>query len=68
MFGARWVVGVGALLVAVIALYVLLHGGDGRNAYDPKSERELRGPALDDIDDDSRGAMRDLLRQADSED
>jgi hypothetical protein len=66
MFGARWVVGVGALLVAVVALYVLLQGGHARKTTDPKSASELRGPALDDIDDDSRGAMRDLLRQADS--
>jgi hypothetical protein len=66
MFGARWVVGVGALLVAFVALYVLLHGGQARKATDPKSASELRGPALDDIDDDSRGAMRDLLRQADN--
>jgi hypothetical protein len=64
MFGMRWFVGGGALLVAAIALYVLLNGGQDR---DPKSARELRGPALDEIDDDSRSAMRDLLRQADSE-
>jgi hypothetical protein len=64
MFGMRWLVGGGALLVAVIALCVLLNGGQDR---DPKSARELRGPALDEIDDDSRSAMRDLLRQADSE-
>ena len=64
MFGMRWLVGGGALLVAAIALYVLLNGGPDR---DSKSAREVRGPALDEIDDDSRSAMRDLLRQADSE-
>ena len=69
MFGARWLVGGGALLVAVIALYVLLNAGQDRSQdRDPKSARELRDPALDEIDDDSRSAMRDLLRQADSED
>jgi len=64
MFGTRWLVAGGALLVAAIALCVLLNGGQDP---DPKSARELRGPALDEIDDDSRSAMRDLLRQADSE-
>jgi hypothetical protein len=73
MFGARWLVGGGALLVAIIALYVLLNAGHDRSQdrsqdRDSKSVRELRGPALDEIDDDSRSAMRDLLRQADSED
>jgi hypothetical protein len=64
MISARWLVGGGSLLVAVIALYVLLNGGHDR---DPKTARELRGPALDEIDDDSRRAMRELLRRADSE-
>ena len=64
MFRARWLVGGGALLVAIIALYVLLKGGHDR---DPESTRELRSPALDDIDDNSRSKMRNLLRQADSE-
>ena len=64
MFGARWLVGGGALLVAVIAFYVLLHGGNDR---DPEAARELRSPALDDIDEGSREAMRDLLRKADGE-
>lgn len=64
MISARWLVGGGSLLVAVIALYVLLNGGQDR---DPKTARELRGPALDEIDDDSRRAMRELLRRADSE-
>jgi hypothetical protein len=69
MFGARWLVGGGALLVAIIALYVLLNAGQDRSQdHDSKSARELRGPALDEIDDDSRSAMRDLLRRADSED
>jgi hypothetical protein len=69
MFGARWLVGGGALLVAIIALYVLLNAGHDRSQdRDSKSVRELRGPALDEIDDDSRSAMRDLLRRADSED
>jgi len=64
MFSVRWLVGGGALLVAIIALYVLLNGGHDR---DPDSTRELRGPALDDIDEKSRSAIRDLLRKADGE-
>jgi hypothetical protein len=64
MFGARWLVGGGALLVAILALCVLLSGGNDR---DPQVARELRSPALDDIDEGSRSAMRDLLRKADSE-
>ena len=69
MFGARWFVGGGALLVACVALYVLLRVGGPSNhdrADDhAASTRELREPALDDIDAKSRKAMRDLLRQAD---
>ena len=71
MFGSRWVVGGGALLVAGIALYVLLHGGggpshpDSRNPERSSGHAELRDPALDDIDAKSRKAMRDLLRDAD---
>ncbi len=67
MFGARWLVGGGALLVAAIALYVLLNGDQARNDHDLESARELRAPALDDIDEDSRSAMRKLLRRADGE-
>lgn len=67
MFGARWLIGGGALLVAIIALYVLLNGGHFRDDRDPESTTELRGPALDDIDENSRSAMRELLRQADRE-
>ena len=64
MFGARWFVVGGALLVAGLALYVLLHGGTDRTT---EAAREVRSPALDDIDERSRSAMRDLLRQADKE-
>ncbi len=67
MVGARWLIAGGALLVAVIALYVLFNAGHSRNDRDPESTRELRTPALDDIDENSRSAMRDLLRKADSE-
>ncbi len=58
MSSARWVVGVGALLVAAAALFVLL-AGDGA----PRGGQ----PALDDIDPASRSAMRDLLRDAEKE-
>jgi hypothetical protein len=60
MFGSRWVVGIGALLMALIALYVLLRVGNGRV---PESGTELTSPALDEIDDESRRAMRELLRR-----
>lgn len=64
MFGVRWLVSGGALVVAMIALYVLLRGGPDR---DPDLMIELRAPALDEIDDDSRSAMRELLRRADKD-
>jgi hypothetical protein len=64
MFGSRWVVGIGALLVAIIALYVLLRVGNDRV---PDRGVELTRPALDEIDDESRRAMRELLRQAGNE-
>ena len=51
----RWVVGAGALLVAAIALYVLMNVG---------GEPDPTEPALDDIDAQSRAAMRELLRDA----
>jgi hypothetical protein len=60
MFGARWVVGIGALLVAIVALCVLFGWG---NAGEPRSAMELTHPALDEIDEESRRALRDLLRQ-----
>lgn len=51
----RWIVGAGALLVAALALYVLMNVG---------GEPEAIEPALDDIDAESRAAMRELLRDA----
>jgi hypothetical protein len=64
MFGARWIIGLGALLVAGIAFYLVLAG-----AGQPSSETlmEISQPALDDIDAKSRSAMRDLIRQAGQE-
>ncbi len=61
MFGTRWIIGLGALLVAGIALYLVLVGAD-----QPSSETlmEISQPALDDIDAKSRSTMRDLLREA----
>ena len=58
----RWIVGAGALLVAAIAFYVLLNVGSPDAAS--RSERQ---PALDDIDAESRAAMRELLREAGEE-
>ena len=65
MFGVRWVVGVGALLLSFIALWVLLRWEDGR---DTERMIELTRPALDEIDEESRNAMRELLRQEEKED
>jgi hypothetical protein len=53
----RWVVGVGALLVAIGALYVLTIGEP------PFSSTDGARPAMDEIDEESRAAMRDLLRE-----
>ncbi len=53
--GLRWVVIGGALGLAAVAFYLLL------SAREPRlPEREQ--PAMDAIDDESREAMRDLLR------
>jgi hypothetical protein len=53
----RWIVGGGALLIAGAALFTLLSAGSG-------SPGGAATPALDDIDADSRKAMRELLRDA----
>jgi hypothetical protein len=60
MAKARWIVVAGALLVAAAAFYVLIRG-DGEGAA-------TRSPAMDDIDAQSRAAMRDLLRDEGRED
>jgi hypothetical protein len=64
MSGSRWVVGIGALLVAFVALYVLLRVG---NEHAVERVPEQTQPALDEIDDASRKAMRELLREDASE-
>jgi len=56
----RWIVVAGALLVAAAAFYLLIRGG-GEGATP-------RSPAMDDIDAQSRAAMRELLRDAGQED
>jgi len=62
--GGRWIVLVGALILAAVALNLLLR--------EPKPRESVAGdqgsrPALDDIDAKSRAAMRDLLRQEGNE-
>ena len=52
----RWLVGLGALLIAALALYVLTIGKP------PAALKETLRPAMDDIDTESRAAMRDFLR------
>lgn len=68
MRGQRWIVGLGALLVAAVALYLLLTGtSPGTKARDSETLSEISQPALDDIDAKSRSAMRDLLRETGNE-
>ena len=52
----RWVVGVGALLIAAVALLTLRSTG-------PESPALGEPAALDEIDAESRQAMRELLRE-----
>ena len=65
VMGVRGVIGVGALLLAAVALYVLFDRDTDRA---PESAQEQGRQALDDIDAKSREAMRDLLREAGNED
>ena len=60
MLGSRWIVGIGAVLLAVAALYVLLRVGHESR---PDAMTELSEPTLDEIDADSRRQMRELLRR-----
>lgn len=57
----RWLVGVGALLIAGLALYVLTIGKP------PASSQGVAEPAMDEIDAESRAAMRDLLRETEKD-
>ncbi|MEZ7978241.1 MAG: hypothetical protein QMC74_00905 [Myxococcota bacterium] len=73
MANFRWIVAAGALLVAVVAFYVLLNvGGVGSSSSAVSTGGTVSSggaqPALDDIDAESRAAMRDLLREAGRED
>ena len=67
MVNFRWVVAAGSLLVAVVAFYVLLNVGGAGSSRSAVSSGGAQ-PALDDIDAESRAAMRDLLRAAGRED
>ena len=58
----RWIVGAGAVLIGAVAFYVLMNGGVREPAV--KGRAAGNQPALDDIDAESRAAMRDLLREA----
>jgi len=58
--GLRWVVVGGALGLAGAALYLLL-------APDEPSWPGRERPAMDAIDDESREAMRDLLRRVEED-
>jgi hypothetical protein len=62
---ARWSIVGAALLVALVAIYLLLAG---QGAEVPTRSATSTQPALDDIDEKSRDAMRELLRDAGNED
>ncbi len=59
---ARWIVGVSALVLAMIAFCALIMGGGGSPNVDARGQGAEQ--VLDDIDAKSRKAMRDLLREA----
>ena len=61
MNGRNWLVGLGALFVAGLALYVLTVGKP------PASSERSAQPVMDEIDDESREAMRELLRESDNQ-
>ena len=63
----RWIVGAGALLVAAGAFYVLMNSGGPVDRRGDESLPPLSKPALDEIDAESRAAMRELLRDAGEE-
>lgn len=81
MLGSRGMVVLGAVVLAGLAFFVLMRGGDGDNAgYAPRGveaakppepvSRDLPSrtePALDDIDAKSRAKMRELLRRTGDE-
>ena len=56
-----WLVGLGALFVAGLALYVLTVGKP------PASSERPAEPVMDEIDDESREAMREFLRESESQ-
>jgi hypothetical protein len=60
----RWIIGAGSLLVAGVAFYVLMNVG---SAGELPNGPVRPGPALDEIDAESRAAMRELLRDAGEE-
>lgn len=62
MRASRWMVAVGALLIAALALYVLLRL-DGGAVDDAEPAARRARPAMDDIDEASRERLRELLEQ-----
>jgi hypothetical protein len=62
---ARWIVIGTALAAAAGASYLLMGPGPGdRSRAQPASSGKAVAPPLDQIDADSRAAMRDFLRQS----
>ena len=62
----RWLIVIGALCVAGLAIYVLTSGNrpfaSKEAASKEASSKQSERPAMDQIDEESREAMRDLLR------
>ena len=57
----RWLIVLGALGIAALAMYVLMNVGSKATMGEARGSLE---PALDEIDAKSREAMRDVLRDA----
>ena len=69
---SRWLLGLGALLIAALAFYVLTMGDppESSRVSSPAARtypvpKVPEKPAMDEIDAKSRARMRDLLRDAD---
>jgi hypothetical protein len=60
--GLRWIVSLSAIGMAILTIYVLMNNGGGKARPDAAGQRTQQ--SLDDIDAESREAMRDLLRDA----
>lgn len=62
----RWIVVAAAVGLAGAALFLLLGPDDPRRPPPTEPTERAEAPAMDDIDAESRAAMRKLLREAGS--